>query len=65
MTTSLHTVTIETEKTGQITLTPQEFDMLLMSAMVGLEGHPFEGELSDIADGLFEKVERAAKAHSA
>lgn len=58
-----HMVTIETERTGRIELTPQEFDMLLASASVGLEGAPFEGEESRVADDLFKKVERAAKLH--
>ena len=59
--TERHMVTIETERTGKITLTPAQFDMLLDAASVGLDGMP-EG-LSE-ADALWKVVEEAKIKHS-
>ena len=62
MTAERHMVIIHTERTGTITLTPEQFDMLLASAEVGLEGAPFEGP--DVED-LWSKITAASKAHAA
>jgi len=59
--TERHMVTIETERTGKITLTPAQFDMLLDAASVGLDGMP--DELPE-ADALWEIVEDARIKHS-
>ena len=63
MTAERHMVTITTERTGQITLTPAQFDMLLMAASVGLDG--YEGPGEDIADELFAIVNKAMMDHAA
>lgn len=60
-----HMVVIETERTGRIELTPEQFDMLLECAIVGLDGAPYEGKESDDADRLHGIISRAASAHLA
>jgi len=66
MTAERHMVTIETEKTGAIMMMPEQFDLLLQCAQVGLDG------LCDIkpsqksdADALWNMVTRAAANHAA
>jgi len=59
--TERHMITIETERTGKITLTPAQFDMLLDAASVGLDGMP--EEMAE-ADRLWEIIEEARIKHS-
>lgn len=57
-----HMVIIETEKTGRIELTPNQFDLFLAAALVGLDG--FEEDWPE-ADRLYEIIAKAEKAHTA
>lgn len=62
MTTSeRHIVVIETERTGRMELTPDQFDLLLQAALVGLDG--YEGPNETDADVLWEKLSAAETAH--
>lgn len=63
MTAERHTVVIETERTGQLVLTPAQFDLLLAAALVGLDGYP--GPQQDDADILHDMLTAADKSHSA
>ena len=58
-----HMVIIETERTGQLTLTPEQFDLLLSAALVGLDG--YEGPQEKDADALWNMLSAAEMAHSA
>jgi hypothetical protein len=57
-----HMVFIETEKTGRIDMTPEQFDILLECALVGLDGYPHE---SNAADDLHAKLHKALARHTA
>lgn len=56
-----HMVTIETERTGAITLTPEQFDLLMECALVGLDGYP--GPDTENADFLHGVLTAAYDAH--
>ena len=56
-----HMVFIETEKTGRFDMTPEQFDMLLECALVGLDGYPHE---SAAADELHTMLTRAYARHT-
>jgi hypothetical protein len=59
--TERYMVTIETERTGKITLTPAQFDMLLDAASVGLDRMPVD---MPEAEALWDIVEEARIKHS-
>ena len=59
-----HTVVIETERTGRITLTPSQFDLMLGAAIVGLEGYPDDGPEVEKCDVLFNTITNALAAHT-
>jgi len=61
MTAERHTVTIETERTGQMVLTPAQFDLLMDAALVGLDG--YEGPQEADADTLYDMLTSAAVKH--
>ena len=57
-----HMVFIETEKTGRIDMTPEQFDMLLECALVGLR----DKNVADVeANELRIKLTRALARHTA
>lgn len=59
-----HMVFIETEKTGLIDMTPEQFDMLLECALVGLKTYPYNGNDVDFrVERLQAKLERALARH--
>ena len=60
-----HMVTIETERTGKITLTPAQFDLMLEAAIVGLEGYPDDGPETEKYDVMFNTITNALAAHTA
>jgi hypothetical protein len=57
-----HMVTIETERTGRIVMTPDQFDLLMEAAIVGLDG--YEGPRQDDADALWDMIAVAHDLHS-
>lgn len=57
-----HMVVIETEKTGRVELTPEQFDLLMGAALIGLEGHPEEDYVEDV-DIVYEKVAQMIHKH--
>ena len=59
-----HMVFIETEKTGRFDMTPEQFDMLLECALVGLDGAPYEGDRAKAADELHAMLNRAYALHT-
>lgn len=65
MTAERHMVTIETERTGRIELTPDQFDILLECAMIGLDGAPYEGDQASDADAVHAKIMVAYDQHTA
>jgi len=56
-----HTVTIETERTGQLVLTPAQFDLLMEAALVGLAA--YEGPQEADADTLHDMLTASAAKH--
>jgi hypothetical protein len=61
MTAERHMVKIETERTGKIALTPDQFDLLLTCALIGLDGAE---EMHPGADALWEIVNHAYERHA-
>lgn len=59
-----HMVCIKTEKTGRIEMTPEQFDMLLECALVGLDGAPYDGERAKLADELYKVIGLAHWRHT-